>query len=186
MRPAEARELRSRGEHSLRLRPTPSEAGDGAGMSAIRTFRELNVEHDNSSARMVANVALNERSGSFSVPTKGASTDRRRRWTFIMNDDGTWGWHVVKPDGTARSSPTAPRTRPVTATWSGSSRSVATASSNGSNASSSRRRKTDRACCSCLALRASPLARSHLNKRSIASLDAVVSASSIDTTAFFF
>jgi hypothetical protein len=62
------------------------------------------VEHDNSSARTAANVALNERSGSFSIPTKNAGTDRRRRWTFVMNDDGTWGWHVVKPDGTEETS----------------------------------------------------------------------------------
>ena len=49
-------------------------------------------------------MTLNEHSGSFSAVAKGSKTDKRRQWTFIMNDDGTWGWHVTKPDGSESSS----------------------------------------------------------------------------------
>jgi len=30
--------------------------------------------------------------------------DKRRHWTFILNQNGSWGWQVSKPDGTQQSS----------------------------------------------------------------------------------
>ena len=60
--------------------------------------------NENSNASMSSAVALGEQSGSFSVPSKGVGNDKRRNWTFILNQNGSWGWQVTKPDGTRESS----------------------------------------------------------------------------------
>jgi hypothetical protein len=53
---------------------------------------------------MSSALALDEQSGSFCVAAKGLNMDKRRHWTFVLKDDGTWGWQVSKPDGTQASS----------------------------------------------------------------------------------
>ena len=57
--------------------------------------------NENSNA---GSIALDEQSGSFSVATRGMNMDKRRHWTFILNQNGSWGWQVSKPDGTQQSS----------------------------------------------------------------------------------
>jgi hypothetical protein len=58
--------------------------------------------NENSSGSMA--TAMDEQSGSFSVTSKGRSKDKRRHWTFILNENGSWGWQMTKPDGTQTSS----------------------------------------------------------------------------------
>jgi hypothetical protein len=58
------------------------------------------VNDENSKGLRTATMALDEHAGSFCVATRGLNMDRRRQWTFVLNDDGSWGWQVSKPDGT--------------------------------------------------------------------------------------
>lgn len=62
------------------------------------------MEQDKSKSLMRSNVGLDEHAGSFCVATEGLSMDRRRRWKFILKEDGSWAWSVSKPDGTQESS----------------------------------------------------------------------------------
>jgi hypothetical protein len=55
--------------------------------------------NENSNACMSSAVALDQQSASFSVASKGGNADKRRNWTFILNQNGTWAWQVSKPDG---------------------------------------------------------------------------------------
>ena len=60
--------------------------------------------NENSSGSMATAMALDEQSASFSVAGKSRSKDKRRHWTFILNENGSWGWQMTKPDGTQMSS----------------------------------------------------------------------------------
>jgi hypothetical protein len=33
--------------------------------------------------------------------------ERRKRWNFVLRDDGQWAWHVVNTDGSEASSATS-------------------------------------------------------------------------------
>ena len=37
-----------------------------------------------------SNMGLDEHAGSFCVATEGLTMDRRRRWKFILKEDGSW------------------------------------------------------------------------------------------------